>query len=421
MPAQAAKLFVCHSCCNPAKAVYLQKKKFSQSYRKDRKGKPRVSYQSVDQLQKVLTENVFHYAKDSKKAAGRALGTIVEIITFYALKSWGLEKNIAIEKPLPEFGNDDITHNVEYSLHPSTHLTTAEFKRDSLPITAKKIAKNQQISEIGISADSIKSHALLSKNLILRNSCTVCDLGDTFINAYLDQIGKDKGKYSVVTLHRRPFAIFECKRVGVEEGMRKGPQTIEKAKQGAYVARTVSALQKIRLANGSMGGLIQKRDGTFRHGDYYNLMAEIIASDAPELLSHFILTVGVVSNHGNWFTSDNHNKELKVLSQSYDWLLFLTDAGIAQFIDELLLHPVKKFAAVQKAFLSSYTGNKGVNQFTKVQIALSADAALQSYFESHMKVIEGWFNIISPAGKRLAVLKDELYTLKTKNWQEIHS
>lgn len=150
-------------------------------------------------------------------------------------------------------------------------------------------------------------------------------------------------------------------------------------------------------------------------------MAEIIASDAPELLSHFILTVGVVSNHGNWFTSDNHNKELKVLSQSYDWLLFLTDAGIAQFIDELLLHPVKKFAAVQKAFLSSYTGNKGVNQFTKVQIALSADAALQSYFESHMKVIESWFNIISPAGKRLAVLKDELYTLKTKNWQEIHS
>ena len=40
-----------------------------------------------------------------------------------------------------------------------------------------------------------------------------------------------------------PFAIFECKRVGVEEGMRKGPQTIEKAKQGAYVARSVSSLQ----------------------------------------------------------------------------------------------------------------------------------------------------------------------------------
>ena len=63
-----------------------------------------------------------------------------------------------------------------------------------------------------------------------------------------------------------------------------------------------------------MGGLIQKRDGSFRHGDYYKLMAEIIASGDPELLSRFILTVGVVSNHGNWFASENHNKELKVLA-----------------------------------------------------------------------------------------------------------
>lgn len=71
-----------------------------------------MPYESVDQLQKVLTENVFHYAKDGKKAAGRALGTLVEIITFYALKSWGFEHNTAIERRLPEFANDDITHNV---------------------------------------------------------------------------------------------------------------------------------------------------------------------------------------------------------------------------------------------------------------------------------------------------------------------
>ncbi len=380
-----------------------------------------MSYPSVDQLQKILTEEVFHYARDSKKAAGRALGTLVEIITFYALKSWGLERNVAIERPLPEFGNDDITHNVEYSLHSSTPLATAEFSRDDLPITAKKIAKAPEIAKVGISAGSTRSHALLSKDLILRNSCTICNCGETFINAYLDQLGKSVGQYSVVSLRQRPFAIFECKRVGVEEGMRKGPQTIEKAKQGAYVARTVSALQKIRLTDGSMGGLIQKRDGSFRHGDYHKLMAEIIGSNDPELLSHFILAVGVVSNHGNWFTSENHNKELKVLAQSYDWLLFLTDAGIAQFIDELLFHPAKELAAARTAFLASYTGEKGVNRFTKVKIALSADAALQSYFRSHMKVVEGWFNIIAPAGKRLAVLKDELDTLKTKRWQEAHS
>lgn len=380
-----------------------------------------MAYPSVDQLQKVLTEKVFHYAKDSKKAAGRALGTLVEIITFYCLKSWGFERSVAIEKPLPEFGNDDITHNVEYSLHPSTTLATVRFNRDTLPITARKIARIPEIIALAIPSESMKTHALLSNDLVLRNSCTVCDCGETFLNAYLDNLGKKTGQYSVATLRRRPFAIFECKRVGVEEGMRKGPQTIEKAKQGAYVARTVSALQKIRLTDGSMGGLIQKRDGSFRHGDYYKLMAEIIASGDSELLSRFILTVGVVSNHGNWFTSENHNKELKVLAQSYDWLLFLTDAGIAQFIDELLFHPARELAAAKQAFLASYTGKKGVNQFTKVQISLAADAALQSYFKSRMKVIAEWFNIIAPAGKGLAVLKDELDTLKAKNWQEIHT
>ena len=70
--------------------------------------------------------------------------------------------------------------------------------------------------------------------------------------------------------------------------------------------------------------------------------------------------------------------------------------------------------------MASYTGKKGVNQFTKVQVSLPADAALQSYFKSRAKAIEGWFNIIAPAGRSLAVLKDELDTLKGKNWQEIH-
>lgn len=380
-----------------------------------------MPYESVDQLQRVLTETVFHYAKDSKKAAGRALGTLVEIITFYALKSWGFERNVAIERPLPEYANDDITHNVEYSLHPSTLLLQAEFRRDSLPLTTTKIARVEPISRLGVPADAMKSSALLSKDLLLRNSCTVCDLGGVFLNAYLEELGRDTGRYSVMSLQRRPFAIFECKRVGVEEGMKKGPQTIEKAKQGAYVARMVSALQKVRLTNGTMGGLIQARDGQFRHGDYYELMAEIIASDLPDLLSRFILTVGIVSNHGNWFTSENHNKELRVLAQSYDWLLFLTDAGIAQFIDELLLNPTRGLEAARSAFVSSYTGERGVNQFTKVKIALAADTALQSYFTSRVQEIGGWFNIIAPVGKDLAVLKEELETLKAKNWREIHT
>lgn len=382
--------------------------------------KDSMPYQSVDQLQKVLTQQVFHYAKDNKKAAGRALGTLVEIITFYALKSWGFEHNIAIERPLPEFANDDITHNVEYSLHPAVRSAVIPFARESLPLTSKKILKNQVLTQLSIPKEAVKLKTLLTKKLILRNSCTICETAGEFVNAYLDEFANSQGKYAIVSMRRRPFAIFECKRVGVEEGMKKGPQTIEKAKQGAYVARMVPALQKMRFADGKMGGLIQKSNGQIVFGDYYDLMAQIIASDDKELLSRFILTVGVVSNHGNWFTSDNHNKELKVLAQSYDWLLFLTDIGLSQFIDQLLLNPAPELQPAKDAFLISYTGKKGVNQFTKVKIALAADASLQSYFRSNLSVIEGWFNVIAPTRRPLAELKSELETLKQKNWGEIH-
>ncbi len=127
--------------------------------------------------------------------------------------------------------------------------------------------------------------------------------------------------------------------------------------------------------------------------------------------------MGVVSNHGNWFTSDNHNKELKVLAQSYDWLLFLTDEGLAQFISEVLLRPDKRFAAARESFLASYTGKKGGNQFTKVKVALAADTAVQAYFAEKAAIVEGWFNVIAPPKKGLAVLREELRVLKSKQWE----
>ena len=101
--------------------------------------------------------------------------------------------------------------------------------------------------------------------------------------------------------------------------------------------------------------------------------------------------------------------------------MFLTDIGIAQFIDEVLLHPNNDLVAAREAFLASYTGKKGTNRFTKVKISLDADTGLKSYFVSKVKMIEGWFNVIAPAGKTLATLRDELNTLKHKKWEDIHS
>jgi hypothetical protein len=198
--------------------------------------------------------------------------------------------------------------------------------------------------------------------------------------------------------------------------MKKGPQTIEKAKQGAYVARSASSLQKIRTENGGLYGIIYKSDGSFIIKPFVDLMEEIIYSDDEELLRRFILTVGVVSNHGNWFTSEHPNKELKVLAQSYDWLIFLTDKGISEFIDNLLFNPTAEYKLIRETFLSSYLEGKKKNEFTKVQMNIEADRLLLRYFESNIQNIESWFNIISPKNKSLETLKNELNELKNKNW-----
>ncbi len=127
-----------------------------------------MPYESVDALQQALTRDVFHYAKDAKKAAGRALGTLVEIITFYLIKSWGYEKYTAIERRLPEYANPDITHNVEFSLHPSAEIASVKIAKSELPLTPKKILK--LLDSPDWTAEDAKSTQLLSSDEILRNA-----------------------------------------------------------------------------------------------------------------------------------------------------------------------------------------------------------------------------------------------------------
>ena len=418
-----------------------------------------MRYESIDVLQNSLARDVFHYTRDSKKAAGRALGTLVEIINFYTLKAWGYEKRTAIERRIPEYANPDLTHNVEFTLHPTDNISNIELAESDLPFTARKIQR--ELGRDSWDTKSLKSNQLLSSAKLLRNACTIYESDDEIVVAYLGNRVNDKWEISVEKLHLQPFAMFECKRVGVEEGMKKGPQTIEKAKQGAYVARTVSSLQRIRKADGSSYGVLPLPDSSVQIRPYEEFIQAILRSNELDLLKYFVLTVGIVSNHGNWFTSDDHNKELKVLAQSYDWLLFLTDTGLAQFIYDLLLEPDKDYQDVREAFVNSYSGVRGRNRFTKVNMSLSADRAIQIYFERRLSDIEEWFNvipfqfdcamslsirlrtviphesgnpsslapqnmvtsqwigIISPNGKSVAELKSELDTLANKNWQDI--
>jgi hypothetical protein len=375
-----------------------------------------MPYDSVDALQRALTRDVFHYAKDAKKAAGRSLGTLVEIITFYLIKTWHFEKHIAIERRLPEYANPDITHNVEFTLHPSMPLHTIRLPNTSLPITSRKITNEIDEQEW---TSHVKSVQLLSSDRLLRNACTLFEDESQLIVVYLRTVAPKYFTISIRELNPHPFAVFECKRVGVEEGVKKGPQTIEKAKQGAYVARTVSSLQKIRMADGTINGILELKSGKLRCEPYNKFLQLLIQSNDADMLRHFTLTVGVVSNHGNWFTSNDHNKELKVLAQSYDWLLFLSDQGLSEFVQSLLVSPSKKYKPIKTAFKKSYTGQRGINRFTKVQIDLAADLLLQDYFTKNLSAVKQWFNVISPAGRSIPELKQELSNLASKKWNEI--
>ena len=374
-----------------------------------------MAYESVDKLQNLLASEVFHYANDKKKAAGRALGTFVELITYYLIKNWNLDVFSSIEHSLPEFANNEIKHNVEFALHGSKLLLKGKIEKGDLPFSSSKLIKKHFPNNEIISH---KSGSIIDKNNVIKNAFVLSMGRESFNSVY---INTRDSTYDIYELKNEPFAMLECKRVGVEEGMRKGPQTIEKAKQGSYVARTVSSLQKIRYNNGSLGGLIQNKNNDFIIKDYYTLLEEIISSNDIRLLKYFILTVGIISNHGNWFTSENQNKELKVLAQSYDWLIFLTDRGIGEFITDLLIKPKKENKAIKEAFNQSYNENKKGNVFTKVRIDYDADIALSNYFMQNEKKILSWFNVITPKNRKLDELRKELLLLSNKNWWEVYS
>jgi hypothetical protein len=371
-----------------------------------------MSYDSVDKLQNILASSVFHYTKDAKKAAGRALGTFVELITYYVIKNWKLETFTAIERPLPEFANNEITHNVEFTLHGSKLIATGKLEKNGSILSCKEVAKKYLNGNI-IS----KGGMIIDKNRVIRNASVLSkdSNSESFFNAYVNSCDNS---YKICELKAKPFAMLECKRVGVEEGMKKGPQTIEKAKQGSYVARVVSSLQKIRYNDGSLGGIIQEQNGKFIIKEYYTILNEIINSADILALNNFILTVGIISNHGNWFTSENQNKELKVLAQSYDWLIFLTDKGISEFITDLLIKPKKENIPIKEAFNKSYNEHKKENIFTKVKIDYYADIALTNYFKQNENKIKSWFNVITPKNRDLNELKNELLVLSSKKWWE---
>ncbi|WP_027018894.1 hypothetical protein [Corynebacterium sputi] len=352
-----------------------------------------MSYQSVDALQSALANGAFKKRGSPKKAAGRALGTVVEIITFYMIRQWELEDGIAIERRLPEYGSPAVTHNVEFTLHGSRRVAVSDIPKPvSKSMTTNWIKKDLPHIHAG---EPKKGNSLINAKGVVRHGFTIGESDRSFFTAITLPSG---AQYAVNELSKTPYAMFECKRVGVEEGQARGPQAIEKAKQGAYVARSVSGLQRVPRRDGTVAAIVENADGDLQtHENYYDFLQGAITRKSREDLDNIVLTVGVVSNHGNWFSSGNQSKEIKVLAQSYDWLLFLTDAALSEFIETVLQGKDPRFKATRAAFDATHAqGRTGSTTFTKIMIDFEADKELTDYFE-RTKPWEKWFNVITPA------------------------
>ena len=127
-----------------------------------------MAYQSIDELQNLLSQEVFGDRQDSKKAAGRALGTFIETIVFYLLRQWGENDSVAIERPLAEYGREEITHNVEFTLHPILSVHSSFNIPATTPTTARQIASKIQLSD----TYNLTSNKVVNKGII-QNACVI--------------------------------------------------------------------------------------------------------------------------------------------------------------------------------------------------------------------------------------------------------
>ena len=376
-----------------------------------------MSFPSLDALQAALTTGAFANRTSSRKAAGRALGTFVELLTYYMLRAWGHTEVTCIERRIPEFGSPEDLHNVEFSLHPlvQSRRLTLGAERKALPISASKLLKACPTAKNWVpGAEKWSGQVLTSKGMVQHARVLASDEASLCV-ATLLQDGGSSAEIAVTQVMREPFAMVECKRVGIEEGQKRGPQTIEKAKQGAYVALAVSSLQKVRSPDGTMMGVRFVGDQP-QVGHYYQMLQDTIQSGSASDFEHFTMTVGVVSNHGNWHEGPLLRKELRVLKNAYDWLLFLSDEGLTEFAGMALISPSKALLPVKSAFERAYTEAGSGPRMTKVEIERAAHIALEDFVAGSLAEVEAWFRVVQPQGAAVGLLKQELQTLSGKPW-----
>jgi hypothetical protein len=125
----------------------------------------------------------------------------------------GFSKNVPIERRIPEFGRMDITHNVEFSLHAVRRESLLTIPRDGNAIRGKHFAGHPDFIDANLAGE------LLSSIQLLRNSAILVEREGLIIVANLVDMGDKTLDILIADLVQTPVAIFECKRVGVEDGI----------------------------------------------------------------------------------------------------------------------------------------------------------------------------------------------------------
>lgn len=159
-----------------------------------------------------MAQGIFSHTGDAKKAAGRALGTLIELITFYMLRDWGLETDMAIEIGLPEYGNAKVTHNVEFTLHPTMDLGSVELAsipgKNAVPVR-HVLAELRKSGRINPDFMERKSTQIRDSKGILRHAIRLgeCSTGQRVVAYFIGN--ENTFRISMHDLH--PYAMFECK------------------------------------------------------------------------------------------------------------------------------------------------------------------------------------------------------------------
>jgi hypothetical protein len=366
---------------------------------------------SVDDVQKILMDKIFSKSEASKKAAGRALGTIQEIIVWLLLDAHGLGNRTILEYRLPEYARPHITHNVEFSINPQRKVEQVRLESElhkTIKLPQSIIDRHSvQKTSLNRSVRVIDHNSQFQRPVRLINPSFVKNVEEWQADALYFGQYIDNNQGSVVSVSKMPVAFIESKRVGLEVGTTTGPQTIEKAKQGSYTALRCSKLQKVFLPKMTCGVIAKNVGEQIKLRPYDEVWEEIIASKDIELLNGIIRSVIFLSDHINWYVNGIAKKDLTILQQSYDWTIWINDQGLVNFVTDCILGNEEVFGAFSRNYTERTPGSLGF--FTKNRIDDRVYRILLSYFNRNLqRILKDWLCVLGPSGKQFSDLVTEL-------------